>query len=531
MNMMLICYKNRAVMIDCGIMFPDGPTLGVDIILPNIEFIRDSKIKIDGIVLTHGHEDHIGATAHLYEALGRPPLYGTPFTLSLVQDRMKERGNLSKAKFHPIKPPKRFKVGQFGFKGIQVTHSIVDSMGLVIETPVGDIVHSGDFKIEYDPISGKGFDDKSLKEIGKTKPLLMLVDSTNVERPGWSTPEHKVGAGLLKEFKKVKSGKIIVCLFSSNVHRIQVLLDAAKAVGRQVAFCGRSMLSNIENGKKHRFLKYNPKQIIPPNQVSKMPRDKVVVLSTGTQAEPRSALYRMSVNNHRDIKIEPGDTVMMSSREIPGNEKAISHMVNNIYRRGAKLIHPNDVLIHATGHAQQEEQKQILKWVKPKFFLPVHGEYRMLVKHLEMAKKTLKGLEGIVIENGDVVQLTKDSIKKISRVPNGKIFMDEGSTDLHDGLLRDRKKLAYAGLVVVSIVVDRDKGRILEGPEFDIRGVNDEVDLKALEGLLKDRFEELSKDARGDQYELEEEFRVLTRRFFRKANGIKPVVIPVIYEL
>jgi len=344
-------------------------------------------------------------------------------------------------------------------------------------------------------------------------------------------PENIVGAGLLKEIKKIKSGKIIVACFSSNVHRVQKILDAAKASGRKVAFCGRSMFSNVELARRLKLLKFQTSQVIPAKEVMKMSPEKVLVLSTGTQAEPRSSLYRMSLNNHPDIDIEEGDTVLMSSRNIPGNEKAISHMMNNLYRRGAHVIDADIANIHATGHAQQDEQKELLKWLKPKFFLPVHGEYRMLVKHFDLAREAAPKTQGLVAENGDALQLTANSFKKVGRVPFGKILLDEGATDVNETIMKDRKKMAHTGLVVVSLVVEREEGRIIEGPNFDLRGVNEDVDLGKLQDRLTAKFKQLSLEARADDMEVEEEFRRLTRRFFRDANGTKPVVIPIIYEV
>ncbi|MBN8554827.1 MAG: ribonuclease J [Deltaproteobacteria bacterium] len=531
MNMMVVIYKQKAILIDCGVMFPDPTMLGVDLIVPNIQFILENKIKIEGIVLTHGHEDHIGATAYLLEDLGYPPIYGTPFTLALIEDRLREKGVLAKAELHSLTPPTTFQVGNFKFRTIQVTHSIVDSMGLIIETPIGTLVHSGDFKIDDDPMDGRTIDEKSLMAAGKKGVLLLMSDSTNVEREGWSKSEHTVGEGIFQVFKKLKKGKIIVAVFASNIHRIQQILDTAKKFKRKVAFCGRSMHSNTETARRLGHLHFKDDQIIPASMVEDLDRDHVLILATGTQAEPRSALYRMSLNDHPEIKIHPGDTVVMSSRYIPGNEKNISHLINNLYRRGAEVIDSHMADIHASGHAHQEEQKKLIEWTRPKFFLPVHGEYRMLVKHLQLAQSAFKSTSGIVAENGDLLELTQSGIKKIRRIPSGKIFLDEGATDLHEEMLRDRKQLAHTGLVVVSLVVEKDEGKILEGPDFDIRGVNDEVDLDSLRAELLARFRELSREARGDDIEVEEEFRRVTRRFFRKANGVKPVVIPLIYEV
>lgn len=530
MNMLALIYRKKAILIDCGLMFPDSSALGVDIIVPDIQFLVQSKIKIEGIVLTHGHEDHIGSLPYVIEDLGLPPVFGTPFTLALVADRLRQNGLLSKTKLKEVTPPVSFKVGPFKVKSIQVTHSVVDSMGLAIETPVGTIVHSGDFKIDKTPLDGKKIDQAGLIKVGKEGVLLLLSDSTNVEKKGWSKSEQEVGHGLSQLFKRLKTGKIIIGVFASNIHRIQQIVDAAVACDRKVAFCGRSIEGNIEIATRLKHLKVNVRDIVPASQVESMNSKDIVVIATGTQAEPRSALYRMSLNDHPLIRIFPGDTVIFSSRLIPGNERNISHLMNNLYRRGAEVIDGDSANVHASGHAYQEEQKLLLKWTQPKFFLPAHGEYRMLVKHLKLAQKVLPKVRGLIGENGDLLELTKDSFKKVGRVPSGKIFLDEGAVDLHEELLRDRKQLANTGLVVVSLLLDKDEGKILEGPNFDIRGVS-EVNLDQLRAGILGKLLELSREARTDDIEVEEELRRFTRRFFRKENGVKPVVIPLIYEV
>jgi ribonuclease J len=538
MNMMAFIYRGTAIVIDCGLQFPDSSALGIDIIIPDVRFLIESGIKIEGIVLTHGHEDHIGALPYVVEDLGFPKIYGTPFTLALAEDRLRSFDNaatgkanvFSKTQFVCVQPPANFSIGPFRLKSLQVTHSVVDSMGLIIETPVGNIVHSGDFKIDADPLDGKRIDQAALIKAGKDGVHLLISDSTNVEKDGWSKSEHEIGKGFIDLFQKIKNGKIIIGVFASNIHRIQQIIDAAKVVDRKVAFCGRSIEGNIEIALRLKYLKFNRADTIAATEIEKYDTKKVVVIATGTQAEPRSVLYRMSLNDHPLVRIFPGDTVVFSSRLIPGNEKNISHLMNNLYRRGAEVIDSETANIHASGHAYQDEQEQLIKWTQPKFFLPAHGEYRMLVKHLKLAKHTASKIEGIVSENGDILELTKDSFRKVGRAPSGKIYLDEGATDLHEDLLRDRRQLGNTGLVVVSLVVDKEEGRILEGPNFDIRGVS-EVDRDALKDSILKRLLELSREARTDDVEVEEELRRVTRRFFRKENGVKPVVIPLIYEV
>jgi len=505
--------------------------LGVDLIVPNIQFLRESPLEIEGIVLTHGHEDHIGAVAYLYNELKRPTIFATEFTLALVEDRMREAGTLSGAKLQKVKVKDSFKVADFTVESLQVTHSICESMGLLIKTPIGTIVHSGDFKIDQQPIDGLKFDENRFAQMNGEEVLLLMSDSTNVEREGWSTSESEVSKGIQELFSSIKSGKVITAVFASNIHRIQEIYRAARASGRRVALCGRSMNANTEIAQRLKLLKFDTEWMIPLSEVEDYPDHEVAIIATGTQAEPRSALYKMSLNDHPDVKISEGDTVIMSSRHIPGNERAISHLVNNLYRRGARVIDSDHAMVHASGHAYRDEQAKLLQWVNPKFFFPVHGEYRMLVMHADLADQVAPQTKSVVAENGDVLELTPNAFRKIGRVPCGKIFLDEAAGDLKEELLKDRRQMAHTGVVVVSVVVDSNRGTIIEGPDFDIRGVNDEVDLQALKKELNKAFREHSEEARRDAAELTEEFRRVTRRFFFKANGVKPVVIPLVYEI
>jgi ribonuclease J len=531
MNLMVLAHQGRGILIDCGIMFPEAAMLGVDLIVPNIQFLKESPLQIEGIVLTHGHEDHIGAVAYLYNDLKRPTVFGTEFTLALVEDRMREAGTLSGAKLQKVKVKDSFKVADFTIEALQVTHSICESMGLLIKTPIGSIVHSGDFKIDRQPIDGLKFDEGRFAEMGNEEVLLLMSDSTNVEREGWSTSESDVSKGIRQLFDSIKDGKIITAVFASNIHRIQEIYKAAKDSGRRVALCGRSMNSNADIAQRLKLLKLDPEWLIPLSDVEDYPPEEVAIIATGTQAEPRSALYRMSLNDHPDVKLNEGDTVIMSSRHIPGNERAISHLVNNLYRRGARVIDSDHALVHASGHAYREEQAKLLNWVKPKYFFPVHGEYRMLVMHADLAKDAAPKTHSVVAENGDVLELTPNAFRKIGRVPCGKIFLDEAAGDLKEELLRDRRQMAHTGVVVVSVVIDSNRATIIEGPDFDIRGVNDEIDLDSLKKELMRAFREHSEEARRDANELSEELRRVTRRFFYKANGVKPVVIPLVYEI
>lgn len=529
---MAVIHQKRAILIDCGLMFPESGMWGVDLVLPSIEFLITTDIKVEAIVLTHGHEDHIGAVPYVMGQIGYPKIIGTKFTLAMVKERIREHMKVKDSWFTEVRPPDTFKAGPFRIEAIQTTHSVVDSMGLVIETPVGKILHTGDFKIEEDPIEGRPFDSNRLEELGNEGIHLLLSDSTNVEREGWSRPEREVADNLKVVLGGIKKGKIVVALFASNIHRIQSLFDAAKTIERKIVLCGRSMIQNVSLACQHGYLHFDPSILIDMEDMRTLAPDRILILATGTQAEPRSALYRMSLNDHPHLKLNENDTVVFSSRNIPGNEKNISHMINNLYRRKANVIEASDAAIHASGHAYQEEQRKMFEWTKPKFFVPVHGEYRMLVKHKELAAKVSSKIISTVMENGNLVQVTKDKVKVINQIPYGKIFLDEASIDVSEEVLRDRRRLARRGLVVVSMVIDKKDAEPIEGPDFYIQGVNeDEIDLDNLRKLVLKHFHSLSQEARADDLEVEEELRLLTRRFFRKSLGSKPHVIPLIYEV
>ncbi len=527
MNMMAVVYRKKAIIIDCGLMFPNADEPGVDIIIPRIDFLKDHGIEVIGIILTHGHEDHIGAIPFVIDELGFPPVYGTPFTLALIEERLREAGHLKHTTFEVVHPPQSFSVGDFKIQSIQVTHSVVDSMGLMIETPIGRIIHSGDFKMDQHPIDGKNIDEKRLKD-PSIQNLLLMSDSTNVEREGWSRSEEVVGKTFKQLFAEIETGKIIVGVFASNIHRIQQIYDEAVASKRKVSFLGRSMRTNVEIACRLKHLKIDRSNVVDPSDIDSLDAKKIVMIATGTQAEPRSVLYRLSLNDHPETQIHPGDTVILSSRFIPGNERNISHLINNLYRRGAEVIDSDMADVHCSGHAYQDEQIELLKWTKPKFFLPVHGEYRMLVKHLRLAQSVDSHIRGLIAENGDLIELSPERIKKVSQFPAGKVFLDEAAGDIHEELIRDRVKMASTGLVVASLVLHAKKGALIEGPNFDVRGLPTD-DLALLEGEVLTMLEDLSKEARTDEVEVKEELRRVTRRFFRKATGTKPVVVPLIY--
>lgn len=532
MNLMAVVHKGRAMVIDCGVTFPDSYLPGVDLIMPRVEFFHDHQIVVQGLVLTHSHEDHLGSVQYLYDILGSPPIHATEFTLAMLTPRLREVNLLDEDKLNLIKPAKKFKVGVFELEPLRVTHSLVDCIGLAIQTPSGMVVHTGDFKIDKNPIDKWEFDEKRFREIGDQGVQLFMSDSTNAESPGWSVSESELQESMLKIISEIKSGKVIVTLFSSNIHRIQILMDIAKKVGRRVLLCGRSVISNTELAIANGHLNVDRSILLNSRDVEDTDPEKIMVLATGTQAEGRSALYKMSARTHPDVDIDPGDTVIFSSRNIPGNEKRISFLVNNIYRCGADVIDFRDGLVHVSGHARQEELKTMIDWVRPRYFLPVHGEYSMLCNHFDLVKEKNPNIQGCVAENGEVLELGKDFFKKHpERVTAGKVFLDEARNTISEETVRLRRKLGHQGFVMVNVVVKKKNCQLVVGPELIALGLPEDFDYKEVESALKEVVSEYKGQEDVDFESLEEEIRLTTRRFFRRAIGLKPQVIPAVYAI
>lgn len=533
MNLMAVCHQGKAFVIDCGVSFPDNYYPGVDLIMPNIDFFKEFKINIEALVLTHSHEDHLGAVAYLHERMGKPPIYGTKFTHMMLKPRYQEHSKYSEDFCRWIEPKKNWEIMGFEFEALRVTHSLVDCVGLSIKTPFGRIVHTGDFKIDRHPVDKWEFDEERFKELGNEGVKLFMSDSTNVEGEGWSISESELRKSLLELISEVRTGKIFVTLFSSNIHRLQILLEVAEKVNRKVALVGRSVLSNSELAMDAGYLKFNRRNLISASHVERHEPNEVMILCTGTQAEGRSALAKMTSGSHPDIEVRPGDTVIFSSRHIPGNEKRISVLMNNLYRCGARVIDYRDALVHASGHARSEELKEILRWVKPQYFVPVHGETRMLHRHFELAQNTLENLEGQVCENGEIFFLNEEGKlqKHQMKAPAGKVFLDETRNVVPEGTIRERRKLASQGAVCISAVFEKKKFKLREGPHVFSLGLPEEFDLMDLEGSLLELFDDFRNAQQVDIESLEEEIRVNVRRFFRKSLGLKPRVIPIVYVI
>jgi len=531
MNLMAFIYKGKAIVFDSGVMFPEPNSLGVDLVTPNVEFFAEYGIKVEGCVFTHAHEDHIGSIAYLYDELGQPPIYATAYTYAMFEERILQYSSFKKSSLHRILINKRFKLGEFEFEPLRVTHSMSECLGFAIRTPLGTIVHTGDFKIDRTPIDGYSFQEDRFKEIGKEGVLLLMSDSTNVDSPGWTISETELHESLKKIVLGIQSGRLFITMFSSNIPRIQGILDLAKLANRKVIFCGRSVTSNVELARQMGLLKFSDDDVISARNADQYPDEKVLFISTGTQAEPRSAMMKMAMQIHPDVQLAEGDTVLFSSRHIPGNEKKISTLFNQIYRCKAKVIDYHDDLVHVSGHAQQEELKSVLDWVQPKFFLPVHGEYRMLVKHAQLCRDFFPNIPTFVAENGDLLELRPERFRHLAKVTHGKVYFDEYRNYLSEDVIRDRKKLGQNGLVVIDAVLRQKDQRLLAGPELSVMGISDSVDLVNLREEIRQYLDEFKRSKDFDSEAAEEEIRLMTRRYYRKAIGLKPVVISRVYEI
>ncbi|WP_315067233.1 ribonuclease J [uncultured Clostridium sp.] len=533
-NITAIEYKEDIIIIDCGLKFPDDDMFGIDIVIPDVSYLIKNSEKIKGIFLTHGHEDHIGALPYVLRQLN-VPVYGTKLTLGIVETKLKEHGLLSSTELVRVKPKDIIKLDSVSVEFIKTNHSIADSVAIAIHTPLGVVLHTGDFKIDYTPIDGEMMDFGRLAELGKKGVLVMMADSTNVERPGYTMTEKVVGETFLQLFAKAK-GRIIVATFASNVHRIQQIITAAEAYGKKVAVSGRSMENIVQVAIELGYLNVGQDVLIPVDQISKYPNEKVVVITTGSQGEPMSALARMAASEHRKINIIPGDTVILSATPIPGNEKLVSKVVNQLFKKGAQVIYGSEQKIHVSGHACQEELKLMQALVKPKFFIPVHGEYRHLKKHGEVAMEVGLSEKNLLIpENGDVIEVARNYIKKTGTVISGQVFVDGlGVGDVGNIVLRDRKHLSQDGILTIVITMEKQTGKVVSGPDIISRGF---VYVRESEGLMddaRDIVKSVLKDCEERQITdwatLKSKMRDELREFLYEKTKRKPMILPIIME-
>ena len=470
-NMTLFEYGEDMFLVDCGLAFPDQDMLGVDLVLPDFTYVERNADRIRGIVITHGHEDHIGGLPYLLKVLN-VPVYGTKLTVGLIQGKLREHGLLNSASLNVINPGDVITLGGFTVEAIHVNHSIPDALGLAIRCEGGTIVHTGDFKIDTTPIDGGMMDLGRLAEIGQEGVLSLMSDSTNAERPGFTESERKVGESFETLFRKAGNNRIIVATFSSNIHRVQQIMNVAASLGRKVALVGRSLENVVSISAELGYLNVPEGIVIDINMINRYPADKLVIITTGSQGEPMSALTRMAFSDHRKVEIHPNDYVIISATPIPGNEKTVSRVVNELMKLGADVVYEKMYEVHVSGHACQEELKMIMGIVKPKYFIPVHGELKHLRKHAGLALSMGIPKENILIaDNGRVAEISKKALRCTSTVPAGRVFVDGyGVGDVGSVVLRDRKHLAQDGLVIVAVCIDRESGMIVSGPDVVTRG-------------------------------------------------------------
>jgi len=536
MNMLALSWGETTIVVDAGVMFPDPELLGVDRIVPDLTYLQQ-KGRPAALVLTHGHEDHIGGVPHV-APLVNGPIYGTPMTLALVEPKLQEHDLTGANPLVPVRPRERTTIGPFTVEFIRVTHSMPDCVALAIHTPAGVIVHSGDFKIDQTPIDGEHFDVHRFAELGAAGVLALFADSTNIDRRGFTGSEREV-VEVFEEIFTSATGKLIVAAFASSIYRMQILVDLAAQFDRKVAFVGRGMIQNSEIAQRLGYLRIPTGVQIRDSDVASYPAQDVLCLTTGSQGEPMSALSRIAIDDHRYVKVGEDDTVVISARAIPGNEKAIGRVINHLGRRGADVIHEGIKHVHVSGHGSEEELKLMLSLVRPRYFIPIHGEYRQLSQHARVARRVFAGREprpGILLaENGDVVVFDTDGARIAGKAPVGRVLIDDTRTgEVGDEVLRDRRHLAEDGLVVPVVAINKQAGTLEGVPDIITRGFVMEERATLLADaarVLVEVVENASLEERTDQGLIKEKLRVELRRFFRKRSGRRPFVLPVIMEI
>jgi len=535
LNMMLIESGDDLIAVDCGLMFPDPDEMpGIDYVIPDFAYALAKRDGFRAVVLTHGHEDHIGALPYLLREI-RVPVYGTPLTLALVAEKLREHGLLESADLRAMHPRDRLELGPFRVEPIRVTHSIVDGIGLAIDTPVGTVVHTGDFKLDPSPLDGEPPDYRKFAELGEQGVLVLCSDSTNVDRPGHTRSEIDVGRALAGRFERA-TGRIIVATFASHIHRIQQVLTLAAAQGRRVALVGMSMQKNVTIASTLGYLRVPGGLVVPLEELGGLAPERQVILSTGSQGEPNSALALMAAGEHKSVQVERGDLVIISARVIPGNERTVGRVVNALLRLGAEVLSEDNAFVHVSGHASQEDLKLMLNLTRPRYFIPVHGEYRHLLGHARLAETVGLTPDRIfLVEDGTGVEVTKTAARVLGRYPTGRVLVDgKGIGDIGAVVLRDRQLLAQDGLVSVSLAINRE-GAIVAGPEIASRGFvyvkENEPLLEMMKAAILDALAKRDPGAPTDRETLSALVRTTVRHFINQRFQRKPVVLPIILEV
>jgi ribonuclease J len=536
MNCMVLRWQDDIIVIDAGLMFPEEELLGVDIVVPDISYLTENRDKVRAILLTHGHEDHIGGLPWILSELN-VPVYGTEFTLAYVEGKLDEHHLLDDADLNEMIPGKRFTLGPFSIMPIRVTHSLVDCVALAIHTPVGVVLHTGDFKVDLSPPDGKPFDLHAFAELGKQGVLALLQDSTNVDRRGYTPSERAVRPRLDEIFGQAKK-KLFFSCFSSSIHRIRLAMELAHQHGRKVAIIGRSLDNSTEIAQDLGYLDLPQGLIINPGHIKDHPANKLCIMISGTQGEPMSALSRAALNNHKFAHIDAGDTVLMSSRVIPGNEKSIYRVIDHLERRDAKVIYDDGAsgLIHVSGHGSQEELRLMINLVRPKFFIPVHGDYRHLKRHIELAGSMGVVEKTILLEDGDVLEVDRNAAAKTGKVTVGRVCIDSGGASndvVEDLVIRDRKHLSEDGIVLPIIAINKSTGLVDNLPEIVMRGmaVAEEGLIPEARQIVQRTLDHSSSEEKADYGVIKEKIRTDLKRYIQKSTSRRPLIMPVILEI
>ena len=535
LNMMALETESHLVIVDAGLMFPEDHMLGIDIVIPDFSYLQERREKVAALVLTHGHEDHIGAVPFLLKEMP-VPVYGTPLTLALVREKLREHGLLDDTELHEITPSEPLALGPFEFEFIRVCHSIMDGVGLVVRTPQGVLVHSGDFKIDQTPVTGTAMDLNRFAHYGENGVLAMMSDSTNAERPGYTLSEREIGItleGLIRE----APGRVIIAVFASHIHRLQQIINIAARHGRQVLFNGKSMVLNTRLAKELGYLSIPADLEITVGDLNRLDPARTIIVTTGSQGEPLSALARIALEAHKQIRIQPGDLVILSSKFIPGNERAITTVINNLYRLGAEVVYQEVADIHVSGHASQEELKLLLNLTRPRYFIPIHGEMRHIIKHSRLARAVGIPEDGILLAtDGDQIRFTTDGAVFRERVETGRVFVDgKGVGDVSRIVLRDRRHLAADGLVIAYAAVDPIARKIITEPDLITRGFTLEEEQEQLLEQARNIFAEIVARALSeptqDWLEIQTQVSKALRKLFFKLLERRPMILPLILTL
>ena len=534
-NMWVIEYKQEILVIDAGVMFPDEDMLGIDLVIPDITYLVENREKVLGILLTHGHEDHIGALPYVLRQLN-VPVYGSRLTLGLAEAKLKEHGLDRKAQLIPVNAGDTLKLGSFKVDFINVNHSIAGVLALAVHTPIGTIVHTADFKIDHTPVDGEPLDFRKFAELGDNGVLALLSDSTNVEREGYTVSERVLAEKFEKIFRQAE-GRLIIATFASNIHRVQQVVNAAIIHHRKVAFVGRSMVNVVSIAKELGYIQIPDGLEVDLDQIDRLPPNEVALVTTGSQGEPLAALSRMAMAEHRRITIRQGDTVIISASAIPGNEKLIGRTINQLFKQGARVIYETLTDIHVSGHARQEELKMMLNLVKPKYFVPIHGEYRHLVQHARLAQEMGVPNENVFIpEIGDVMEFTARSGRMAGRVTSGRIFVDGlGVGDVGSVVLRDRKQLSQDGILITVVTIDRENGQVIAGPDVISRGFvyvrESEALMEEVRVKVKEALDKCQTQGNSDWSFMKSQIRETLSRFLYERTKRRPMILPIITEV